>query len=136
LNLGECAVYIAEELELQPTPLAAIPVEGTLRRTNGVISGKEITSTVETIHRLLRVDGDSLVLQWQVQGQIDRVGAEIRSPHEQCRSQSQNPHHRCSSEPLDEPPRLFREEATTRGLDDSVARIAAVGEILTLPRAL
>jgi hypothetical protein len=47
-----------------------------------VISGKEITSTVETIHGLLRVDGDALVLQWRVQRQTDRVGAEIRSDRE------------------------------------------------------
>jgi hypothetical protein len=53
-----------------------------LRRSNGVIRGKEITSTVETIHGLLRVDGDSLVLQWRVQRQTDRVGAEIRSDRE------------------------------------------------------
>ncbi len=54
----------------------------TLHRSNGVISGKEITSTVETIHGLLRVDSDSLVLQWRVQRRTDRVGAEIRSDRE------------------------------------------------------
>ncbi len=54
----------------------------TLRRSNGVISGNEITSTVETIHGLLRVEGDSLVLQWQVQRQTNRVGSEIRSDRE------------------------------------------------------
>ena len=45
----------------------------TLHRSNGVISGKEITSTVETIYGLLRVDSDSLVLQWRVQRRTDRV---------------------------------------------------------------
>ena len=54
----------------------------TLRRSDGVIRGKEITSTVETIHGLIHVDGDSLVLQWRVQRQTDRVGAEIRSERE------------------------------------------------------
>jgi len=39
-----------------------------------------------------------------------------------------------TDEPLDEPPRLFREDATARGLDESVARIAAVGETITLGR--
>jgi L-ascorbate metabolism protein UlaG (beta-lactamase superfamily) len=39
-----------------------------------------------------------------------------------------------TDEPLDEPPRLFREGAAARGLDDGVARIAAVGEIITLDR--
>jgi L-ascorbate metabolism protein UlaG (beta-lactamase superfamily) len=41
-----------------------------------------------------------------------------------------------TDEPLDEPPRLFREDATARGLDEGVARIAAVGETITLPPAL
>jgi L-ascorbate metabolism protein UlaG (beta-lactamase superfamily) len=38
-----------------------------------------------------------------------------------------------TDEPLDEPPRLFREEAAARGLSEGVARVAAVGETLTLP---
>lgn len=54
----------------------------TVHRSNGVINGKEITSTVETIHGLLRVDSDSLVLQWRVQRRTDRVGVEIRSDRE------------------------------------------------------
>jgi L-ascorbate metabolism protein UlaG (beta-lactamase superfamily) len=37
-----------------------------------------------------------------------------------------------TDEPLDEPPRLFREEARARGLDDAAARLAAVGETITL----
>jgi L-ascorbate metabolism protein UlaG (beta-lactamase superfamily) len=39
-----------------------------------------------------------------------------------------------TDEPLDEPPRLFRDGAAARGLDQEVARIAAVGEIITLGR--
>ena len=39
-----------------------------------------------------------------------------------------------TDEPLDEPPRLFREDATARGLDQRVARIAAAGETITLDR--
>jgi L-ascorbate metabolism protein UlaG (beta-lactamase superfamily) len=39
-----------------------------------------------------------------------------------------------TDEPLDEPPRLFRDGATARGLDQEVARIAAVGETITLGR--
>ena len=38
-----------------------------------------------------------------------------------------------TDEPLDEPPRLFRDEATARGLPEGVARVAAVGETITLP---
>jgi L-ascorbate metabolism protein UlaG (beta-lactamase superfamily) len=37
-----------------------------------------------------------------------------------------------TDEPLDEPPRLYREEARARGLDDAAARLAAVGETVTL----
>jgi L-ascorbate metabolism protein UlaG (beta-lactamase superfamily) len=39
-----------------------------------------------------------------------------------------------TDEPLDEPPRLFRDGATARGLDEQVARVAAVGETITLRR--
>jgi L-ascorbate metabolism protein UlaG (beta-lactamase superfamily) len=40
-----------------------------------------------------------------------------------------------TDEPLDEPPRLFREEAAARGLSEEVARVAAVGETIALPAA-
>ena len=39
-----------------------------------------------------------------------------------------------TDEPLDEPPALFRKDATSRGLDERVARVAAVGETVTLAR--
>jgi L-ascorbate metabolism protein UlaG (beta-lactamase superfamily) len=39
-----------------------------------------------------------------------------------------------TDEPLDEPPRLFRDCAAERGLDEEAARIAAVGETITLQR--
>jgi L-ascorbate metabolism protein UlaG (beta-lactamase superfamily) len=39
-----------------------------------------------------------------------------------------------TDEPLDEPPALFRQHAKARGLPDDVARVAAVGEVLVLPR--
>jgi L-ascorbate metabolism protein UlaG (beta-lactamase superfamily) len=39
-----------------------------------------------------------------------------------------------TDEPLDEPPRLFRQDATARGLDEAAARVAAVGEVITLAR--
>jgi L-ascorbate metabolism protein UlaG (beta-lactamase superfamily) len=39
-----------------------------------------------------------------------------------------------TDEPLDEPPRLFRDGATARGIDEQVARVAAVGETITLRR--
>jgi L-ascorbate metabolism protein UlaG (beta-lactamase superfamily) len=40
-----------------------------------------------------------------------------------------------TDEPLDEPPRLFREQATARGLSEQATRVAAVGETVTLARA-
>jgi L-ascorbate metabolism protein UlaG (beta-lactamase superfamily) len=38
-----------------------------------------------------------------------------------------------TDEPLDEPPRLFRDEAAARGLSEGVARVAAIRETITLP---
>ena len=40
-----------------------------------------------------------------------------------------------TDEPLDEPPRLFREQATARGLSEAATRVAAVGETVTLAPA-
>jgi L-ascorbate metabolism protein UlaG (beta-lactamase superfamily) len=40
-----------------------------------------------------------------------------------------------TDEPLDEPPHLFRQEATARGLSVEATRVAAVGETITLPAA-
>lgn len=53
-----------------------------LRRSEDVIARGEITSTAETIHGLLRIDGDSLVIQWRVARETDRVGREIRTDRE------------------------------------------------------
>ena len=39
-----------------------------------------------------------------------------------------------TDEPLDEPPALFRQDATARGFGEDVARVAAVGETITLAR--
>jgi L-ascorbate metabolism protein UlaG (beta-lactamase superfamily) len=39
-----------------------------------------------------------------------------------------------TDEPLDEPPRLFREEATARGLSAAATHVAAVGETITMAR--
>ena len=42
-----------------------------------------------------------------------------------------------TDEPLDEPPALFRQGAVARGLTETVAQVAAVGETIDLtPRAL
>jgi hypothetical protein len=59
---------------------AALPF--TLRRGQDVVGASEITSTRETVHGLLRLDGDRLIVQWRVARSTDRVGREIRTDHE------------------------------------------------------
>ena len=56
---------------------AALPF--VLRRSSDVVGGMEITSTRETIHGLLRLDGDRLHIQWRVARSTDHVGMEIRT---------------------------------------------------------
>jgi hypothetical protein len=60
-------------------PRSALPFF--LRRSESVVA-EEITSTQETIHGLLRLEDDRLVLQWRMARTIDRVGSEIRSDQE------------------------------------------------------
>jgi len=59
---------------------AALPF--TIRRGDDVVGWKEITSTKETVHGLLRLQGDNLVVQWRVSRVTDRVGLQIRTEHE------------------------------------------------------
>jgi hypothetical protein len=56
---------------------AALPF--VLRRSHDVVGGLEITSTTETVHGLLRLDGDELHVQWRVARSTDHVGMEIRT---------------------------------------------------------
>jgi hypothetical protein len=58
---------------------AAIPF--LLRRSHDVV-GFEITSTRETVHGLLRLDGDTLHVQWRVARSTERVGWQIRTDKE------------------------------------------------------
>src|SRR5262245_12853758 len=62
------------------THQAALPF--TLRRSKDVMAGKEMTSTQETIHGLLRLDGERVLIQWRTSRAIDRVGSEIRTDRE------------------------------------------------------
>ncbi len=59
---------------------AALPF--TLRRSSDVITGSAITSTTETVHGLLRLEGDRLVVQWRAARKIDHFGGEIRTDEE------------------------------------------------------
>jgi hypothetical protein len=56
---------------------AALPF--VLRRSSDVVGALEITSTRETIHGLLRLDGDQLHIQWRVARSTDHVGMQIRT---------------------------------------------------------
>ena len=53
-----------------------------LRRSEDVIARGQITSTAETIHGLVRLDGDRLVIQWRIARETDHVGREIRTDRE------------------------------------------------------
>lgn len=53
-----------------------------LRRSHDVIGGGEITSTSETVHGLLRLDGERLIVQWRSERETDRIGQEIRTDRE------------------------------------------------------
>jgi hypothetical protein len=53
-----------------------------LRRSEDVIANGEITSMAETIHGLVRLEGEELVLQWRASRETDRVGREIRTDRE------------------------------------------------------
>jgi hypothetical protein len=59
------------------TRSAALPF--TLHRSEDVIGKKELTSTREIVHGLLRLDGERLLIQWRTSRSTDRVGQEIRT---------------------------------------------------------
>ena len=59
---------------------AALPF--VLHRSHDVVGGREITSTHETVHGLIRLDGDRVHVQWRVARSTDRVGKEIRTDRE------------------------------------------------------
>jgi len=58
---------------------AAVPF--LLRRTHQVV-GLAVTTTRETVHGLLRLDGNRLRVQWRVDTSTEHVGMEIRSDKE------------------------------------------------------
>ncbi|HSH46792.1 MAG TPA: AAC(3)-I family aminoglycoside N-acetyltransferase [Longimicrobiales bacterium] len=63
-----------------PHRTAALPFH--LKRSSEVLGGTEITTTKETIHGLLRLAGDRLVIQWRAARTIDHVGSTIRTDRE------------------------------------------------------
>ncbi len=55
----------------------------TLRRSSEVLSLSSMTTTTETTHGLLRLEGDNLVIQWRVARKTDHLGAaEMRTDEE------------------------------------------------------
>jgi hypothetical protein len=59
---------------------AALPF--VLHRSHDAVGMLEITSTHETVHGLLRLEGDRLHVQWRVARSTDHVGKEIRTDRE------------------------------------------------------
>ncbi len=59
---------------------AALPF--VVRRSRDVLGEHEITSTQETVHGLLVLEADRVVIQWRVARKISRVGPEIRTDEE------------------------------------------------------
>jgi len=58
---------------------AALPF--VIHRKHDVV-GMEVTSTTETVHGLLRLDGDALHIQWRVARKTEHVGWQIRTDKE------------------------------------------------------
>jgi hypothetical protein len=61
-------------------PTAALPFR--FRRGGHVVSAGEVTSTEETVHGLLRLEGERLVIQWRTARKTEHVGREIRVDQE------------------------------------------------------
>jgi len=62
------------------THSAALPFF--LKRSEDVIAGGSFISTHETVHGLLRLEGEQLVVQWRTARNTDHVGSEIRTDRE------------------------------------------------------
>lgn len=54
----------------------------TLRKSKDVFSGSVITTTTETVHGLLHLSEDHLLVQWRLARKTDHLGGEIRSEEE------------------------------------------------------
>jgi len=54
----------------------------TLARKNDVLTSTAITSTKESVHGILNLDGDRLIIQWRLARKTEHVGNEIRTDTE------------------------------------------------------
>ncbi len=59
---------------------AALPF--TLKRSKDEFAAASFTSTTETVHGLLRLDGDRLFIQWRLARHTEHIGAEFRTDEE------------------------------------------------------
>ena len=59
---------------------AALPF--TLKRSKDEFGGVSLTSTTETVHGLLRLEGDRLVIQWRLARHTEHMGAGYRTDDE------------------------------------------------------
>jgi hypothetical protein len=59
---------------------AALPFK--LKRSQDVLGAGSVTTTTETVHGLLRLDGDRLVIQWRLARRTEFIGKEIRTDRE------------------------------------------------------
>lgn len=63
-----------------PAPVAALPFS--FARSSDAIKGAVYTSTSETVHGLLRVEEERLVIQWRVTRTTERMGGGYESNDE------------------------------------------------------
>jgi hypothetical protein len=62
------------------THTAALPF--TLKKSDDTFSGSGMTTTTETVHGLLFLDAERLVIQWRRARKTDHIGLEMRSDEE------------------------------------------------------
>ena len=63
---------------------AAVPFH--LKRSQDTYSGRAYTSTTETVHGLLRLEGDELAIQWRLSRRTDHVGGASYHTEEELES--------------------------------------------------
>ena len=61
-------------------PHSALPF--TLKRSRDVLGAASMTTTTETVHGLLLLDGERLVIQWRLGRKTQHLGEEIRTDEE------------------------------------------------------
>jgi hypothetical protein len=67
---------------MSATRIATLPFQ--LSDDHQVIANGTVTQTEERRHGVLRLEGDTLVVQWRVEREIQRIGAEIRTDTERA----------------------------------------------------